>query len=460
MFCAGNCVHRGAEIEDVAIVVDEVSHHPAAQGVPRPDGRRGFWGVVPIGSREGPRAIEVRAEARLADGTTASAALGTIAAAERPAPASFARLPGTGAPLIAICMTTFNPDLALFRIQVESIRGQTDTGWVCLISDDCSEEDRFEAISEVVAGDDRFQVSRAPERLGFYRNFERVVAMAPREAELIALSDHDDRWYPDKLQALRAELGDAQLAYSDARLVDGTGNVRRETLWRGRHPNHTSIASLLVSNTVPGAACLFRRRVIDRSLPFPDGPGWDFHDHWLALVALALGDVAYVDRPLYDYVQHPGAVLGRVASEFESGASAERPGIRARIEQRRGFLDGWRSAYFAVYLQACLQARVLLARCAAELAPSKRRGLRLLVGASRSPVALAWLAVRPARALVGRNETLGVERVMVKGVLWRHLVALRGRTGRELGAFAGGSGVPSFDPQSVGPRLRRWLAQR
>ena len=35
-----------------------------------------------------------------------------------------------------------------------------------------------------------------------------------------------------------------------------------------------------------------------------------FHDHWLAVVAMARGEIAYVDEPLYDYVQHHDAVIG------------------------------------------------------------------------------------------------------------------------------------------------------
>ena len=320
VFCAGSYVDSGPGVRDLAIVFDGQRHRPTASAMPRPDGRCGFWATVPVAPRERARDVELRVEAWLADGTTAGAVLGTITGAELPEPSSFQAWQPSGQPLIAICMATFNPDPWLFRIQVESIRAQTDTDWVCVISDDCSEPERFATIVETIGCDERFAVSRSPTRLGFYRNFERALVLAPPEAELIALSDHDDRWYPEKLKTLREALGDAELAYSDARLVDGAGAVRRDTLWRGRRVNYTNLASLLISNTVPGAASLFRRRAIDRALPFPDGPGWDFHDHWLALVALALGDVAYVDRPLYDYVQHPGAVLGHVVSETPRSA--------------------------------------------------------------------------------------------------------------------------------------------
>ncbi|MQA73287.1 MAG: glycosyltransferase [Solirubrobacterales bacterium] len=490
VFCVGSCFHPHLVVDELGIVVDGVRHRPLAQAMPRLDRfrslhptlrpgeegtvehdpqsprdpelrsyRSGFWATVPIAARGKPGEIELRAEARLADGTTASAVMGAVEVVGRPPGVSLDWRPGEDKPLIAICMATFNPDMELFRTQVESLRAQTDGDWVCLISDDRSGPKRFDAIAATVAGDPRFVLSRSDERLGFYRNFERALGMVPEEAELVALCDHDDRWYPDKLETLRAAIGSAELAYSDLRLVDADGRVRGESLWRGRRNNNTNLASLLISNTIVGAACLFRRRVLDRALPFPQGPGWDFHDHWLALVAMALGDVAYVDRPLYDYVQHPGAVLGRVASDPRRSAPAERSGLRARLAQRRRYLERWRAAYFTVYLQRKLQAHVLLARCGAAITARKRRALRLLVAADRSSLALAWLAVRPARALVGRNETLRLEEVMVRGILWRHVTGLRAWRRKRPGGSSDDASMPSFDPKPLGPRRRRWLAR-
>ena len=54
----------------------------------------------------------------------------------------------------------------------------------------------------LVAGDPRFVVSRSPRRLGFYRNFERALALAPAGARHVALADQDDVWHPDKLAVL------------------------------------------------------------------------------------------------------------------------------------------------------------------------------------------------------------------------------------------------------------------
>ena len=434
LFCVGTCFHRHQRVRDVSLVVDGTRHRPTAQRMPRmdrfeelhptlsleearsaegdPDSlsdpelrsyRSGFWVTVPVEPRDRPGELEVGVSARLADGATTSSSLGTIEVVERPDQLPYDPAPGTGEPLIAVCMATYNPNMELFRAQVESIREQTYGNWVCVISDDRSEQELFDEIADLVEGDDRFLLSRADSHLSFFRNFERALALAPAQAEFLALCDQDDRWYPDKLVALREGIGTAELAYSDLRRIDLSGNVRAETMWQGRRNNHTNIASLLISNTIVGASCLIRRRAVERSIPFPSGPGWDFHDHWLVLVALSTGELAYVDRPLYDQVQHPGAVLGRVGADDEP-AQAKRARLRDWIERRRGFLARWRSAYFSMYLQREFHARLLLDRFGAELTRRKRRALRRVIAAARSPLALAWLAM-PADPLAVRDAT-------------------------------------------------------
>ena len=277
-----------------------------------------FWATVPV-------------RARGSDVEIAVAGNGAIAPLARIEVGAPRRPPSLGRPapegLIAICMATFEPDMALFRTQIESLRAQTDERWICVVSDDASAPEHFAQIRELLADDPRFLLSRSQERLGFYRNFERALRLAPAEARLLALCDQDDRWWPEKLEVLREAIGGAGLVYSDQRLVDADGRVLRDTLWRGRRNNHTDLVSMLVANTITGAAMMMRREVAELALPFPDTPGHAFHDAWLAAVALAAGEVAYVDRPLYDYVQHRAAFFGSVTHG---------PRPRRRRSQARG----------------------------------------------------------------------------------------------------------------------------
>jgi glycosyltransferase involved in cell wall biosynthesis len=423
IFCAGTSDADGG----LEILVNGTPHRAAAAGM----ARGAFWATLPIPPQEQPGAIELEASAG-----GRRAALGSIPVV-RPEPAPV--YPGFGGgDTIAICMATFEPDPVLFRTQIESLREQTDERWFCLVSDDASGPERFEKLREAIGDDPRFAVSRSETRQGFYRNFERALTLLPAEAQLVALCDQDDRWHPDKLATLRAALGSAQLVYSDQRLVDENGRVLRDTLWKGRANNHTSLTSMLVANTVTGAASLFRREVADLMLPFPEPPGLQFHDHWLALAALASGEVAYVSRPLYDYVQHRGAVFGDVTKPGGGG------GRRSRMT-----VEQWRAAYFHGYLAREVQAQALLVRCGHNIAPAKRRELERFIAAQRSPLAFAWLAGRAARALGGRNETLGSELELAQGILWRRLAGLPG------------AHVDATIPHPIAfqqKRLRRWRA--
>jgi glycosyltransferase involved in cell wall biosynthesis len=469
VFCIGTCFDTGGEVVDLKLIVDGVRHRPAAFGMPRPDVfpafrehpedpryRSGFWATVPIEARDRPGAVELLAAVRLRSGAELVAPLGQIQFVDPGPPPSLEAVPQRAGPgLIAICMATFEPDMELFRAQVESLRSQTDDRWVCLISDDCSGAEYFERIEAIVGADPRFAVSRSERRLGFYRNFERALEMVPAEAELVALCDQDDRWHPDKLSVLRGALGGAHLVYSDQRLVDAAGRVLRETMWKGRRNNHTSLASMLIANSITGAATLFRREVAELALPFPDTPGFQFHDHWLGVLGLAAGDVAYVDRPLYDYVQHAGAVFGDVTSgPSHHAARRRRPSLRGW----RGFLGRWRAAYFYGYLAREAQAQAVLVRCAERLSPRKRRDLTRFVSSQRSPTAFAWLAARPLRTLALRNETLASELELAQGILWRWLIGIRGRHGRKPSRVLYDAGFPppgSFSQK----RLRRWRAR-
>jgi glycosyltransferase involved in cell wall biosynthesis len=214
---------------------------------------------------------------------------------------------------IAICLGTYNPDAALLARQLESLRQQTRGDFTCIVHDDGSTPDKLEMIAAQVRSDARFRLVRSDENRGFYRNFEAALALVPSTTPYVAFCDQDDYWSPDKLALTIAALEaqpSAQLAYCDLRVVDRDGRVLSETYWSTRRNNYQHLETLLYANTVTGAAAVFRGALLDALLPFPPPQGVSFHDHWLACAAFVGGGIAYVDRPLYDYTQHAGNVIG------------------------------------------------------------------------------------------------------------------------------------------------------
>lgn len=443
MFLIGSCFHRRLKVERLEVVVDEESTRVDALNMPRLDLHRGladggaegddpaghsyksgFWVTVAV-QMPVTGSVPMKLRARLKGGTIVESDLGSIEAVA-PAPAAFGvRLPDR-VPRLVICMATYDPDPGMFRAQIDSIRAQTFDDWVCLVSDDCSPPKGYEAILSALEGDDRFVLSRSPGRLGFYRNFERALAAVPEGVEFVALSDQDDVWYPDKLESLVSGIGDAQLIYSDQRIVGEHGEVLAESYWGERSNSFDSLTSMLVANTVTGAASLMRRSLLEKALPFPETPGTQYHDQWLALVALAEGKINYVDRPLYDYVQHGGATLGHAAAVGGSGGGLRVVVSRLRRSQFRRAVSGWRASYFFAYQRISQLARILLQRCGGELSFRDRRMLRRFIRSERSPVGFIWLSARSLRPMFGKNETLGAERIVRNGILWRYAVTAVG----------------------------------
>ena len=86
---------------------------------------------------------------------------------------------------------------------------------------------------------------------------------------------------PRQARAAARTIGGAQLVYSDARIVSPDGELVRPSYWTERRNNYTNFGSLLLANSVTGAASMFRRELLDDALPFPPRSPRAFHDHWL-----------------------------------------------------------------------------------------------------------------------------------------------------------------------------------
>jgi glycosyltransferase involved in cell wall biosynthesis len=469
MFVSGWCFHRERRIIDLSIRANGATYSLLTHSMPRadvfvahdrrtdPHGNRyrsGFWAIVPVAGANGDQEIELELVATLSTGEVATRRIGEVPLAAPQTSNGVIELAAAAAsdePLIAVCMTTFNPPLDLFKAQVDSLRGQTYGNWICLVSDDSSRPDVYAAIRDELDGDEHFVLSQTEGRLGYYRNFERVLGLVPAEAALVSLCDQDDRWHPNKLESLRAALeSGVTLAYSDMTLIDGDGNLISPTYWTDRRTNHTDMTSLLVANTITAAATMFPRRLLDYALPFPAALGHAFHDHWLAMVALATGRIAYVDRPLYDYVQHSANAFGSRGASWNKRDAAKSSDPQSRLRGRARLswrLLRWRLDYFYNACSARLHAEILMMRCGDALTGRKRRAVKRMTKADRSLPLAARMAVRSLGARRRRSPTMGQERLIARGIVWRRFVDLQGRI-RRRGRESHGQALPAPPPPS------------
>jgi glycosyltransferase involved in cell wall biosynthesis len=384
---------------------------------------------------------QLMVKATLEDGTVETAPLGGFTVRpSMPAPAAFNQLPEGTTPLIAVCMTTYNPPPLLFRRQIDSIRDQTYERWICIIRDDGSKPEAEQMIRDTIADDPRFVFRKNDKNLGFYKNFEAVLADTPTEAEFIALSDQDDRWHPDKLETLLRHMTPGiSLVYSDTNIVDETGRIWANTYWTTRDNNCTHYPTLLLANTITGAASMIRRNLLEYLLPFPEKFGDAYHDHWLGCTAMAVGYLCYVNRPLYDYTQHAGNVIGHVAPKPGTWSGAIYrfcaffwpPRLSRNIST---FLRHGRGYYFADLLRMQQTAHNVLLRCHKELSPDKKVALERILTMADTWSGWLWLAFRPLGQANSWRKTVGVESNLLQALCWRAVSRLMAWWGTRLTA--------------------------
>lgn len=386
----------------------------------------GFQALVEVPPISRPGRAQLLIRAVLEDGTIEVKTLGKFAVQPAmPAPEPMDFLPNGHEPLIAIGMTTYNPPIELFQRQIASIKAQSHKRWVCIIRDDGSKPAAIQMIKDTLGNDPRFVFRQNAKNLGFYKNFEAVLADVPIEADYVALADQDDRWHADKLESLLKQIGPGTtLVYSDMNITDETGFIKSNTYWTTRDNNYTHFANLILANTITGAASLFRRNLLDYLLPFPEKCGDAYHDHWLGCTAMALGNIRYVDRPLYDYVQHSGNVIGHVAPKAGSWLGAVYRFFAFFLPTKwsrniNAFLRHGRGYYFADLLRIENTVRNVLKRCYSEAAPDKVAILKKVLGMAHSRKAQIWLAVRPWRRRNAWRITVGVERNLLHALVWR-----------------------------------------
>ena len=176
---------------------------------------------------------------------------------------------------------------------------------------------------------------------------------------------------------------------------------------------------------------MLRREVLDYALPFPQELPEQRHDHWLATVAMARGDIAYVPRPLYEYVQHADAALGHTRANQGAGSST----LAERMEtmKKGSVLDGWGLVHYQHYRRLVLAATVLDLRFSDQLAKDRRKAIDRVLG-SDSLRGMAWFAARAGRARFGgATETMQRDSNLARSIAWLRITRSRAPASRRAG---------------------------
>ena len=134
---------------------------------------------------------------------------------------------------ISIAMCTYNGAQFLQK-QLDTFASQTYPPYELIVCDDGS-TDATLALTESFARKVPFPVRifKNERNLGSTRNFEKAIGIC--DGDLVALSDQDDEWYPDKLARMHRlfeELPEALAAFSNADIIDDDSAFAGRKLWR------------------------------------------------------------------------------------------------------------------------------------------------------------------------------------------------------------------------------------
>ena len=211
---------------------------------------------------------------------------------------------------VNILMSTYNGEKFVAE-QIESIQKQTHTEWHLIIRDDGSTDKTCEIIGDFVNKDSRIKLIRA-ENVGVIKSFYELIKNN-NEANFYFFADQDDYWLPEKLTVMLAEAKKHDnrkpvMYYTDLTVTDKALNVTAKSMIRSQsdHAN-TKLVQELTENTVTGGASMINHELAKLWQTTND---IIMHDWYLALVAVALGELVYIDQPTHLYRQHDANVLG------------------------------------------------------------------------------------------------------------------------------------------------------
>lgn len=197
-------------------------------------------------------------------------------------------------PLISIVLCTYNGENYI-EAQLDSIFRQTYLKLEIIAVDDDSTDMTPDLLKNYVEKENRLKVYFNHSRLGYNANFEKASMLS--HGSLIAFSDQDDIWHPEKIERLvNVWSPGISLVYCDSQQFEGSLPDRplfpydKYRRFEGKDPRKLSFF-----NTISGHSMIIERDLL--SDIFPVGPA-TFYDWKSGIAAACKGGVKYLPDTL------------------------------------------------------------------------------------------------------------------------------------------------------------------
>lgn len=213
---------------------------------------------------------------------------------------------------VDILLTTYNTKIEYLKKQIESILKQTYKNFMLIISDDCSPNEEVRTVlKEYEQKDNRIKLYFQPQNLGCTKSFEFLLNEST--AEYIAFSDHDDIWYPNKIEECLKMLKEknVDMVYCDANQIDENDNILHESYLRYKNLPIVSGKNFILPFSryiAIGCSQIITKEVKEKMLPFTENTF--AHDWHSMYIANNLKGVYCIDKPLLGYRIHENNIFG------------------------------------------------------------------------------------------------------------------------------------------------------
>lgn len=213
---------------------------------------------------------------------------------------------------VDILLTTYNTKIDYLKAQIDSILNQTYKNFNLIISDDCSPNEEVRTVlKEYEKKDNRISLYFQNINLGCTKSFEFLLNNST--SEYIAFCDHDDIWYPNKVEESIKALKEknVDLVYCDANQIDENGKMLHESYLKYKKlPEINGKDNILTFSRPVAIGCsqMITKQVKDKMLPFTENTF--AHDCHSIYIASKLKGVYCINKPLMGYRIHQNNIFG------------------------------------------------------------------------------------------------------------------------------------------------------
>lgn len=219
--------------------------------------------------------------------------------------------------MIDILLATYN-SARFIHETLDSILRQEYQDWRLVIRDGGSEDKTLDIIQSWQRRyPEKIIIMPSQGRSCACENFSALLSAST--APYMMFCDHDDVWFSDKIsktfsamQAAERQYGPdmAVLVFTDMQVADERLSVLAASYFAYQHlnPDRLLLRHLLVQNIPCGCTMMINRKLADCCGRIPSEAV--MHDHWLSLLAAAVGRIVYLPESTMKYRQHGRNIFG------------------------------------------------------------------------------------------------------------------------------------------------------